>query len=532
MKKAIISFTGLIIVLGVIGIFLDKPASTAQKIGVGIFRGYLTSEPSNLDPAKGVDVSEGTVQAKVFDGLVSYDSKMQLVGNLAESWEIKDEGKTYVFKLRKGVKFHNGQDFTSKDVVFSFNRLMDPSVKSPRTWVLEKVLGAKEKLDGKQTSITGISAIDDFTVQIVLVEPFAPFLSLLSMPAAFILPSGAEEAIKAKTFFEKPFGTGPFRIVDRERDSCISLEANTNYHGVKPSISGIEYRIIPESMKAEMEFESGNIDILQLFPSNYERFKAKEDFAKRIHDVPAMNVFYIGFNNQKPPFNDLRVRKALNMLVNREAIIESVYKGRGIIAHGSIPPGILGYSEKLKGYEYDPERGLALLKEAGFTKKHPLEFELFQKSSQAGLEITRLIQGELARHGVKVILRPLEWSALKEAIDKGEALAFYLSWFGDYPDGENFLFPLFHSKNWGSGGNRARYRNDSIDDMLNSALKIQDPQKRAEAYEQVNRLVVEDAPWLYLWHCSESYLVGPKVEKIEFSPLFSVDKGLSIAMRQ
>ncbi|MFZ2958494.1 MAG: ABC transporter substrate-binding protein [Candidatus Ozemobacteraceae bacterium] len=532
MKRTWLTMTAILIGCVVIGIMAKKPATTAQKTGGESFRMALTSEPANLDPARGVDVNEGCVQAKLFDGLVRFDEKMQLIGDLAESWEITDEGRTYIFKLRKDVTFHDGKPFTARDVVFSFNRLLDPSVKSPRTWVLEKVAGAKERLAGSASEVAGINAPDDVTVKIALVEPFAPFISLLTMPACYILPMDSAAAIADRSFFEKPAGTGPYTMVGRERDSFIRLTANASYHGVKPLIETIELRIIPESMKTEMEFETGNLDLLQLFPSNYDRLAAKPENVGRIKDVPAMNVFYLGLNNQKPPFNDMRVRQALNMLIDRNAIINAVYKGRAVVAKGSIPPGIIGYNASAAGYPFNPKQGTDLLKEAGFDKKHPLKFDLFQKSSQAAFEVTRLIQGEFKKHGVQVTLRPMEWSALKDAIDKGEANAFYLSWYGDYPDGENFLFPVFHSKNWGSGGNRARYKNEAVDGMIATAMRIQDPLKRAEAYAKVNQTVTEEAPWIFLWHLNESYLLGPRIEGIEMSPLFGYDKGLTVTFKK
>jgi peptide/nickel transport system substrate-binding protein/oligopeptide transport system substrate-binding protein len=356
-------------------------------------------------------------------------------------------------------------------------------------------------------------------------------MSLLTMPACYILPHKSSEAISSKSFFEKPAGTGPFKIAKRVRDSYIRLLANKNYFDSKPSVKVIELRIIPENMKAEMEFESGNLDLLQLYPANYQRFKANPQHAARIHNVPAMNVFYIGFNNQKAPFNDVRVRKALNMLLDREKIIAAIYQGRAVPANGSIPPGISGFDAEHRGYGYNPEKGLRLLKEAGFDKKNPLTFDLFQKSAQAAFEITRLIQGELKKHGVVVNLKPMEWSALKDSISKGEAPSFYLSWFGDYPDGENFLYPLFHSKNWGSGGNRARFKNAEIDKMIEEAVKIQDIDLRSQAYSRINKKIYEQAPWLYLWHCSESYLTSPQVENIDFSPLFFCDKALTLDMK-
>ncbi|HOY66712.1 MAG TPA: ABC transporter substrate-binding protein [Candidatus Ozemobacteraceae bacterium] len=530
MKRLLLSAVAVSLVLAVVGILTSHPGDTSTSVTGGTFRAYLTSDPGNLDPARGVDVNESSVQAKIYSGLVRYDENMKLVGDLAESWEAQSDGLAFVFKLRPGVKFHNGQAFSSADVVYSFERLLDPTTKSPRTWVLEKVVGAKERLQGLASSVAGISAPDPMTVKITLTEPFAPFLSLLSMPSCYILPFGSASDIDAKRFFEKPAGTGPYQMVGRERDSYVRLAAFPEYFGQKPQVGVLELRIIPESLKAEMEFESGNLDLLQLHPSNYARFAGRSEFDGRIHDVPAMSVFYVGFNNLKPPFDDVRVRRALNMMIDRGAIIKAVLQGRGVPARGSIPPGISGWSEALPGYTYDPKTALALLEEAGYTRKKPLTFDLFQKSSQAAFEITRLLQGELKKHGVVVNLRPMEWSALKDAIDKGEAPSFYLSWFGDYPDGENFLTPLFHSKNWGSGGNRARYKNENVDAMLTSAMRIQDPEKRAAAYAEINRIIVDEAPWLYLWYANESYVLGPQVEKMTFSPLFSVDKGLTMKL--
>jgi peptide/nickel transport system substrate-binding protein/oligopeptide transport system substrate-binding protein len=512
-------------------LFLTREARTSTSDQSGTFFGYLSSEPSNLDPARGVDVNEANVQAKIFDGLVRYDENMKLIGGLAESWTVSSEGKEYIFELRKNVFFHNGQRFTADDVVFSLDRLLAPKVASPRTWVLEKVEGANERMKGLTNQVKGITKIDDHRISIKLASPFAPFMSLLTMPACYILPHSSAREIENKKFFEMPAGTGPFKVVKRVRDSYLKLKANNSYFGNKPEVAQIELRIIPENMKAEMEFESGNLDLLQLYPSNYQRFNANPKHSKRIHNVPAMNVFYVGFNNQKAPFNNVKVRKALNMLIDRDKIISAIFQGRAVPAKGSIPPGISGYDKDAKGYGYNPKKGLRLLKEAGFDKENPLSFDLYQKSAQAAYEITRLLQGELKKHGVIVNLKPMEWSALKDAISKGEAPSFYLSWFGDYPDGENFLYPLFHSNNWGSGGNRARFSNPEIDKMIEDAVKIQDPDMRSEAYSRINEKIYEQAPWLYLWHSSESYLTSSQVNNIDFSPLFFCDKGLTISVK-
>lgn len=498
---------------------------------IDVYTTYVSSEPSNLDPARGVDVNEGVIQARIFDGLVRYNEKMELVPDLAESWTVSEDGCEYIFNLRENVFFHDGQRFTSADVVFTFDRVLNPKTSSPRTWVLERILGAEDRMNGKSDFTAGLKAIDEHTVSIKLTEPFAPFMSLLTMPACYILPSESKDKFSDPSFFEKPVGTGPFYVVDRVRDSYIYLKANKNYFLGKPKVENFLVRIITENLKAELEFECGSIDMVQLYASNYDRFKAMPEYKDKIADIPAMNVHYIGFNNQAAPFDNPKLRKALNLLVDREKIIKAIFSGRAAPAKGSIPPGISGYTEGDTGICFNPEEGMKMLEELGYNKSNPLSFDLYQKSQQSAFEVTRFFQGEMKKYGINVTIKPMEWSALKDAINKGEAPAFYMNWYGDYPDGENFLNPLFHSKNWGSGGNRARFKNDEVDAMIEEAVKITDEKLRAEAYDKINRKVADLAPWIYLWHSSESYLAGPRVEHIDFYPMFLNDRGMNITLK-
>ena len=527
--KQILSIS-LFILMALVLAFSFTGCCSNSLDNVDVFSTYISSEPSNLDPARGVDVNEAVVQSRIFDGLVRYNEKMELVPDLAESWNISEDGKEYIFNLRKNVTFHNGQKFTSADVVFSLDRILDPKTASPRTWVLEKIEGAEERMKGETSATAGIKALDEYRVSIRLKEAFAPFMSLLTTPACYILPSESKDSFKTSDFFDRPVGTGPFYVKDRVRDSYIHLAANENYFLGKPQAGNILVRIITENLKAELEFECDSIDVLQLYPSNYDRFKSMPKYADKIVDIPALNTWYIGFNNQSEPFNDVRIRRALNLLIDREKIIKAIYSGRAVPAIGSIPPGISGFNSKDTGIGFNPEEGKKLLAEAGYSEKNPLKIELYQKAQQSAFEITRLIQGELKKYSVILEIKPMEWSALKDAINKGEAKAFFMNWFGDYPDGENFLYPLFHSKNWGSGGNRARFKNEEIDRLLEDAVKITDEKLRSEAYDKINRKIVEQAPWIYLWHCSESYVTGPRVKNIDFYPMFFCDKGLNISL--
>ncbi len=527
--KQILSISLFIVIALVLSLSFTGCCSNSLD-SLDVFSTYISSEPSNLDPARGVDVNEAVVQSRIFDGLVRYNEKMELVPDLAESWDISEDGREYIFNLRKNVVFHNGQKFTSADVVFSLDRILDPNTSSPRTWVLEKIDGADVRMKGEASATAGIKALDEYRVSIRLKEAFAPFMSLLTTPACYILPSESKDSFKNSDFFEKPVGTGPFFVKDRVRDSYIHLAVNDKYFLSKPNVANILVRIIPENLKAELEFECDSIDMLQLYPSNYERFKAMPKYAGKIVDIPALNTWYIGFNNQAEPFKDVRVRRALNLLLDRDKIIKAVYSGRAVPAIGSIPPGISGFNSKDTGISFNPEEGKRLLAEAGYNEQNPLKIELYQKAQQSATEITRFIQGEFKKYPVIIETKPMEWSALKDAINKGEAKAFLMNWFGDYPDGENFLYPLFHSKNWGSGGNRARFKNDEIDRLLEEAVRITDEKLRSEAYDSINRKVVEQAPWLYLWHCSESYVTGPRVKKLDFYPMFFCDKGLTVSL--
>lgn len=524
-----IIFTAIVILV-IVGALLFtslsyKPAATAN-----VFMTYLTSEPGLLDPAKASDVNAATVMAKLYNGLLRYDENMKLVTDLAESYEVSEDSTEFVFRLRPDIYFHNGQKLTAADVAYSFERILDPQTASSRVWVLERLLGAKEKLEGKADYTEGITALDDHTVILKLEEPFAPFLSLLAMPACYVLPSESAASIKNKTFFEKPAGTGPYILEDRVVDNYIKLKTNPAYFAQKPKVDGITIRIILENLRAEIDFERGALDLLQLYPSSYARFRANPKHASRINEIPALNVFYIGLNNQKPPFDNPKVRKALNMFIDRDLIIKELYSGTCTKAIGSIPPGVAGYSPEPNDIAYNPETGLKLLEEAGYNQDNPLKFTIHRRTSQSAAEITQLIQGELQKHGIVVEIQPIEWNAMKEAIEKSETQAFYLSWFGDYPDAENFLYPLFHSKNFGSGGNRAMFKDEEIDKALEEAVKENDETARNAMYSNINAKVADLAPWIYLWHTNETYVTSERVASMKFYPLFFCDKGLTVSL--
>lgn len=512
----------LVLICGVI--FL---CSCGEKRDQKILFARLSADVTTLDPALAVDVSSGMIAAKLFNGLVKYGKDMEIVPDIANKWEVSPDGCTYTFYLRQKVKFTNNREVEASDFKYSFERVLNLKTLSSRTWVFDKVVGAKEFMAGYTSEVSGLIVKDKWTFQIVLSQPFAPFLGFLAMPTAYVVPK--EEVEKWKQDFSKHvIGTGPFKLMKWRNDEKIVLSANPDYFEGAPKIKGIEYRIIPEELTALAEFESGNLDVMGLPASEFKRFINHPKWKDNIASQVDMNVYYLGLNCQKPPLDKIEVRQALNYAINKEIIIKTVLENKASLSHGPIPSNIAGYCAELKPYDYDPQKARDLLSRAGL--KDGFELKIFQKSSKEVLNIAEVIQAQLKDVGIKAEIIQVEWSALKEMINKGDTDSFYLAWVADYPDAENFLTPLFHSANWGSGGNRARYKNPIIDQLIDEAAKTIDTKKRLELYQQIEAKIVSEAPWVFLWH-QKSYAIHQKwVKNYKLYPIYNADKGTNVEL--
>ena len=483
----------------------------------------LSSDITTLDPAMIVDVSGGAVSARIFNGLVRFDEESKVIPDLADSYSISRDGKRYRFSLRKGVRFHNGREFTAKDVKYSFERVLNPNTRSPRTWLFDRILGAREFMNGASPDVRGIRVLNDYTVEIEITEPFGPFLNLLAMPSACIVPS--DEAVK-EGFSSNPVGTGPFTVKEWKRGRELILSASEDYFDKRPKIKGIVYRVIPEELTAIAEFESGNLDVIGVPSTEFRRYSESPKWSGLIMKSSGLNTFYLGLNCQRPPFDDKRVRQALNYAIDRERILGTILEGRAELAAGSIPPLLLKGGNK--GYGYDPEKARALLKEAGLEKG--FGFRIYQGVDQDTADIMEVVQQYLKEIGVDAEIVQLEWSAFKDAINKGEADSFWLSWKADYPDPENFLFPVFHSSNWGAAGNRARFKDPHIDKIIEDAQREPDEEKRKALYLEAERMTIEEAPWVFFWHKNDYTIYQPWVDGIKAYPIYNADKGTDVAV--
>lgn len=487
----------------------------------------LSTDPTTLDPAFIVDIVGGQISAKLFNSLVRYSPDMTIVPDLAEKWESSADGLSYTFYLRQRIHFYNEEktELTAYDVKYSFERVLSPKTLSPRNWVFQHLVGAEDFIQGKTDRVEGIQLINKYTIKLVLQKPFAPFLGLLTMPNAYIVPQKQIEKY-GKDFSNHPVGTGPFMLDKWEHGHKITLKANRNYFESPPKISGIEYKIIPENLAKVADFESGNLDSMEIPETDYARYKKDPKWSKHIIEQSNMNIYYLGFNCQIKPLNNPIVRLAINYAVDVETINKKLYGSKNKIAHGPIPPGLPGYSPTLKRYAYNPQKTKDLLKSAGLGKGFKLEIWL--RTKQESLEICELIQGYLRNVGINAVLIQRDWSALKESINKGEAQSFLMNWEADYPDAENFLSPLFYSANWGAGGNRARYKNLEVDKLLELAQQTMDTDKRVALYKKIEKKIVSDAPWLFLWHSTTNILYQSNIKGTKIYPTYNGDKGLDV----
>jgi peptide/nickel transport system substrate-binding protein/oligopeptide transport system substrate-binding protein len=460
----------------------------------------LENSPNRLDPAFVVDATEGEICSLLYDGLVGFAPDGSLVGALARTWTISDDGRRYEFHLDTHATFSNGKPVRAADIVASFRRVLDPATASPRAWVLARIHGAAEFQAGKDAGIAGLTTPDDSTLVLSLDEPFAPFLSLLALPAARVIDTTTAKSGDA------PVGSGAWQLAEWLRSDRITLTPNPHRARSADGVTGIRYRIIPEPFTRTAEFESGSLDVLEIPDAEVPRFLADKKYKDHILKRPELRVFYIGLNNTK--FTDVRVRRALNHAINVPAIIRVLASGEAVPAHGSVPPGLPGHHDR-PGYEYDPARAKALLAEAGYP--NGLSLEIWHRESADGNRVVEAVQGYLLAAGVKATLVTREWSAFKEAVNGGKVDAFLLDWIADYPEAENFLFPLFDTANQGGGGNRARFSDADVDRRLDDAARMVDAGARANAYAAIDSLVYVHAPWIYLYFPTSFHAVSPRV---------------------
>jgi len=477
----------------------------------GVLR-LFGGEPRTLDPALVEDSVSAEYVVEIFSGLVSLDSRLQVVPDLAERWDVSPDGKTYTFYLRSGTRFHDGRAVTAADVKYSLERACSPSTGSGVAAVyLGDIVGAKEMLAGQAADISGIQTEGDNVVRIQIDAPKAYFLAKLTYSTAFVVD---RNNLQSPDWLTQPNGTGPFKLREHTEQQIV-LERNERYYRDPPALQQVIFYLSggsPMSM-----YENGELDIVGVGTADVERVSDPDNpLHSELTIVPQLDVQYLGFDVTRSPFDDVHVRQAFNLAIDRQKVTEVVWKDMALPAEGILPPGMPGYTRDKSLLDFDPARAQRLLAESRYVEADrlpPITLTTGGQSGQASPTIEAIVAMLRENLGVAVSVEqtedvfpptvPLSFAA------RARPQFFSMGWIADYPDPEDFLDLLFYSK---SGLNQTGYANSRVDELLEEARIETDDQRRIGLYKQAEELIVADAPWLPLWHSVDYMLTKPYVQ--------------------
>lgn len=475
-----------------------KQANGNTKGGDNVLTIAQASDAITLDPHKTNDSASANPMQQVYNTLVDLTPDMEIVPSLATEWKQVDD-LTWEFKIREGVKFHNGEELKASDVKFTYDRLLDPATGAAPAFLL--------------AAVDEVKVVDDYTVQIISKESFAPLVyNLTHIGTAILNEKAVTEA--GDQYGQSPVGTGPFKFVSWKKDSKITFETYEDYFNGPASVEQVEFRIIPEAATSVAELKTGGIDIMFDLPSQHiKQFENSDSVV--VDKVPSFTIKYLGFNTQEKPFNDPLVRKAMNYATNKEAIVKAAYQGTAVQQKSPLAPGLNGYNDTLEGYEYNPEKAKELLAEAGYADGFNSTLYISDKDIDA--KLGTILQAQLKEVGVNVELQVMEWGAFLDETSKGVPM-YVLSWTTVTGDADNGLYAMFHSKNFGGPGNRSFYKNEEVDSLLDKGRTESDPEARKAHYEKAQEIIVNDAVWDFLAVSENIVAVSKNVEGFENMP--------------
>ncbi|MCX6004384.1 MAG: peptide ABC transporter substrate-binding protein [Chloroflexi bacterium] len=475
------------------------------------------SGPLTLDPAISSEMSSHTYVMQIFSGLVKFDSELKPAPDVAEKWEVSEDGKTYTFYLRQNVKFHDGKKVTAADIKYSLERACNPQTGSQTASIyLNDIVGVKEVIEGKATQISGLQIIDDYTLKINIDAPKAYFLSKLAYPTAFVVDKKNVES--GKNWWQKPNGTGPLKLTKWNEGALILLAPNQYYYGQKATVNVAFYILagIPMSL-----YERDKIDVVEISKSYIDRATDEAGpFYDQLHVFPEFSLQYIGFNTGKPPFDDPMVRQAFCYAVDKEQIIKLTQKDMVAKASGIIPPGMPGYNKDVKGLDYDPEKARQLLAKSRYGSAANLPPITVTVPSWGGIDVEDYLGAVILdwkqNLGVNVSVRLLESNVFHYNLREEADEMYVLGWIADYPDPQNFLYTLFYS---GTEYNYSHFSDKQLDALLDGAALEKNYEKRTKLYQQAEQMVVDAAPVMPLWFSKNYMLIKSNIRNFEIDPL-------------
>lgn len=484
---------------------LTAPASTFAaeiKQGGSMIVTYK-DDVSTLDPAIGYDWQNWSMIKSLFDGLMDYEpGTTTLRKDIAEDYKISEDGKTFTFTLRKGVKFHNGRELTADDVKYSIDRVVNPKTQSPGAGFFGSIVGFEDAQAGKAEGLSGITVVDPYTIKFELSRPDATFLHVLAINFAHVVPKEEVEKYGAD-FGKHPVGSGAFKLAEWKLGQYIVFERFKDYYNpALPKLDKITFEVGQEPVVALLRLQNGEIDIPGdgIPPAKFVEVTQDPKFKDLIIQGGQLHTGYVTMNVKIKPFDDVKVRQAVNMAINKDRIVR-IINGRAVPANQPLPPSMPGYAPDFKGYAYDVDKAKALLAEAGLADG--FETELFVANTDPQPRIAQAIQQDLAAIGIKASIKSLAQANVIAAGGEPDGAPMIwsggMAWIADFPDPSNFYGPILGCAGAVQGGwNWSWYCNADLDKKAAEADSIVDPAKQGERealWRDIYLKVMEDAPW-------------------------------------
>ncbi|MGI9273232.1 MAG: glutathione ABC transporter substrate-binding protein [Endozoicomonas sp.] len=454
------------------------------------------SDAKTLDPHTTNDQPSSRVSVQIYSQLVETDKNLEIVPGLAESWEQSDD-RTIVFKLREGVKFHNGEELKASDVKFTFDRMMaSPTV--------AHIVGALESVE----------EVNDYTVKLKTKEPFGPLLYHLSHTASSILNEKAVTEA-GERYGQNPVGTGPYQFVSWSVGDSITLKAFDEYYGGKQDVPNVIFRNIAEGTNRAIALETGEVDIsYDIEPIDKSTVINKSNL--KLEEGESLSITYFGFNVQKAPFDNAKVRQAIAYAMNTTDIIDAVVMGGGLPTNSPISTRVFGHSPEAKKYEQDYDKARQLMTEAGY--ENGFKTTLWVSDNPVRIQIAQVIQAQLREIGIDMSIDVVEWGTFLDGTSRGDHETFMMGWVAVTGDADYGLYALFNSATHGSAGNRSFYTNPDVDSMLQAARVSNDTEERSALYGEIQKTLQKELPTISIFNEFQNAGMQDYVVGFELSP--------------
>ena len=516
LRRTLMLFLTLVLATSVAFAGAQGEAEETDTLVVG-----QVAEPKALDPHTVTAVNDFRILVNIYEGLVQFrDGSLEVEPALAESWEISDDGTVYTFDLREGVTFHDGTPFDAEAVKFNFDRMLNEDHPYYDTGPFPLAFFF--------SSIQETRVVDEYTVQLVLNEPFAPLLSNLAYPTGLMVsPEAVRES--GEDYGRNPVGTGPYRFVEWESNTQVTVAANEDYWGSEPGMDQIVFRPITDGNTRVNEMLSGGLDLMvEVPPDSVSTFAESEEFT--VYEQAGPHVWFLILNLREGPFTDPRVRQAANYAINKEALVENVLQGTATVADSPIPPAFdWAYNEDLDPYPYDPERARELIADAG---AEGAEVTFYVTEGGSGMldpvPMGTAIQADLEAVGLEVNIETYEWNTFLGEVNpglEGKADMAQMAWMTNDPDTLPFLTLRTAAFPEDGGFNSGYYSNPEVDELLNQARVSTSQEERAELYQQVQEIVYEDAPWVFVANWQQNAVATSEVQNFSLQPSFLLELG-------